>query len=131
MGSRLNDVTGVSGESLYLIGRLAVNTIRRTVLQAGEKVALSNIVDSVLRDLNNPSITVRDVHEALNARNPRAVARARTEVQKQVSELRSQARILTKIEDAEQGIFAPARPRPPRSRERRGLPRPPARSRRR
>ena len=117
MGQRLNDVSNVGGEGLYLIGRLAVNTIRARVLQTGEKVALSNIVDSVLRDLNNPSITVRDVHEALNARNPRAKARARSEVQKQVVELKSQARILTKIDDAEQGVFPPAGARPPRSRK--------------
>ena len=121
MGQRLNDVTGVSGESLYLIGRLAINTIRARVLQTGEKVALSKIVESVLGDLNNPSITARDVHEALNARSTRAVARARTEVQKQVAELKSQARILTKIDDAEQGVFPPAGTRPPRSQEIRAL----------
>jgi hypothetical protein len=116
MGLKLNDVTGVSTEGTYLIGKLAVNYIRRTALSGG-KAELGQVVDAVLKDLNNPTLKARDVYEALNARSPRAVAALRSEATQQVAELKTQARLLTQIDDAEKGIFAESRSRSPSSTE--------------
>jgi len=111
LGYRLNDVTGVSAEGLYLIGRLAVNHIRAAAATTGEKITLDRIVKDVLAELNNPEITARDIHEALNARDPKRARRQRSEVERQVRELKTQAKLLTQIEEAEQGIFKPGRQR--------------------
>jgi uncharacterized small protein (DUF1192 family) len=101
LGHRLNDVSGLSAEGLYLIGRLAVNRIRATAQTAGERVTLDRVVGEVLADLNNPAITARDIHGALNARDPRRVARQKTEATRQVAELKKQARLLVQIDAAE------------------------------
>lgn len=117
LGVRLNDITGVSAEGLHLLGRLATNHIRVKAAVRGGKVTLDEVVQDVLRELNNPDITPRDIYEALNARDPKLVGRQRGVVAKQVQELKTQARLLTQIEDAEKGIFDPSRPQARRSSE--------------
>ncbi|KKN37996.1 hypothetical protein LCGC14_0757610, partial [marine sediment metagenome] len=121
LGVRLNDISGVSAEGSYLIGKLAVNHIREAVARTGERVALNRIVETVLAELNNPEIQARDIHEALNARDPKRQQRQQSEVTRQIRRLKSHARLLTQVEDAEAGIFAPGRTQPARPAEIRAL----------
>ncbi len=113
LGVRLNDLTGVSAEGVYLIGKLAKNHIELAVARGAQNIELSQIVDGVLRDLNNPQITARDIYEAMNARAPKAISEQRRAVQATVARLKTQARLLTRLEDAENGLFQPGRKRPP------------------
>ncbi len=121
LGVRLNDISGVSAEGSYLIGKLAANHIRAAVTRTGERVELNRIVDEVLAELNNPEIRPRDIHEALNARDPKRQQRQQSEVTRQIRRLKSHARLLTQVEDAEAGIFAPGRSQPARPAEIRAL----------
>lgn len=121
LGYRLNDISGVSAEGLYLIGRLAINHIREQAATTGEKITLDRIVKDVLAELNNPEIQARDVYEALNARDPKRQRQRRDEVTRQVRQLKSQAQLLVEIEDAEAGIFDPQRRRAEQSVEVRAL----------
>ncbi|KKM21755.1 hypothetical protein LCGC14_1632250, partial [marine sediment metagenome] len=112
LGLRLNDISGVSAEGLFLIGKLTVNTIREAVARTGEKVELGRIVDEVLAELNNPEIRPRDIHEALNARDPKRKRQQAGEAAQQVRRLKTHARLITQVEDAEVGLFDPSRKRP-------------------
>lgn len=115
LGYRLNDVTGVSVEGLGLIGKLAVNSIRVAAVERGERLSLDAVVKEVLSDLNNESITERDVHEALAGRSPKAAKRAESMAQQHVRELKTQANLLARIDDAERGVTAPTGTRAERS----------------
>ncbi|MFH1740226.1 MAG: hypothetical protein ABIH23_14555, partial [bacterium] len=114
MGYRVNDITGVSAEGSYLVGRLAVNYIKEGA------VNLNEVVQKVLADL--PDLTEQDVWRALNARNPRLQKRARSVAVRRVNELKTQARLLVDLEKAETGVFE-ARPGIPKNKsaEIRGL----------
>lgn len=101
MGLRVNDITGLTAEGSYLVGKLAVNYIKEGA------VNLSEVIDSVKGDL--PDITEREIYQALNARNPKAQAKARSEAVTRVSNLKIQSRLLLEIEKAEQGIFEPTK----------------------
>lgn len=113
LGFRLNDITGVTVEGSYLIGRLAVNYIREGAL------TLEAVVKRVLTDL--PDLTERDVYKALIERDPKIQKRAKTDVSKRIVRLRTQARLLLKIEKAEKGIFEKPKPRQPQPAEIRSL----------
>ena len=104
LGFRLNDITGVTAEGSFLIGKLAVNYIKE-----GAKT-LEQVVQQVRSDL--PEITSRDVHRALIARNPKIQAKARTEVGKRVAQLKTQSRLLIDIDNAGRGIFKKPGERP-------------------
>lgn len=98
IGYRVNDITGVTAEGSYLIGRLAVNYIREGA------VNLNEVVQKVLADI--PEITERDVWKALNERDPKRQKAVRSETQKRVDLLKKQARLLDDIKSAEEGVFA-------------------------
>ena len=91
---------------------MTVNIIRETVAKTGERVKLNRIVEAVLAELNNPDIKPRDIHEALNARDPNRQQKMASEVAQQVRRLKTHARLIVQVEDAEVGIFAPSRERP-------------------
>jgi len=97
LGFRRNDITGVSAEGSYLIGRLALNYIREGV------VTLDEVVRKVIADF--PDITERDVWRALNERDPKRQRKLQSEAQRQERFLKRQARLLENIAKAEEGIF--------------------------
>lgn len=97
IGFRVNDITGVTAEGSYLIGRLAVNYIKEGA------VTLDAVARKVMADI--PNITKNDVYAALNAKSPRAQKKARREVDRQIRQIKTQARLLTDIEKVEKGIF--------------------------
>jgi hypothetical protein len=102
MGYRVNDVTGVTAEGSYLVGKLAVNYIKDGA------VSLDAVVKQVLTDL--PQLTKRDVYQSLITKDPKVQAKARTETIKRVGQLKTQARLLLEIEKVETGVFEPRTP---------------------
>ena len=68
MGLRVNDITGVSMEGTYLIGRLGITYIKEG---AGTLIEVAERLRADLPDLN---LTQSDVNQALIARSPREIA---------------------------------------------------------
>ena len=99
MGFRVNDITGVTAEGSYLVGKLAVNYIKDGA------VSLDAVVQKVLADL--PQLTKRDVYQSLITKDPKVQAKARAETFKRVGQLKTQARLLLEIEKVEKGVFEP------------------------
>jgi len=97
LGYRVNDVTGLTTEGAFLVGKLAVSHIKEGT------ITLSEVVRKVLKDV--PDINEYDVYSSLNARNPKAVRKARNETQKRISQIKTEARLLKEIEDAGRGVF--------------------------
>ncbi len=97
MGFRLNDITGVTAEGSYLIGKLAINYIREGAL------TLEEVVTKVMHDI--PEITEMDVYRGLNAKDPKRIKAARNEVQLRLQALKLEAGLLERIDKAQQGIF--------------------------
>jgi hypothetical protein len=99
MGYRVNDVTGVTAEGSYLVGRLAVSYIKEGA------VTLDAVVKKVIADI--PQLTKRDVYQALITKDPKMQKKARVETVKRISQMKTQARLLLEIENAEKGVFEP------------------------
>lgn len=97
MGYRVNDITGVTSEGAYLVGKLAVNYIKEGVR------TLPDVVARIQRDI--PVLTERDVYKSIIAKDPKRQAKARTETTKRIADLKTQADLLLKIEEAEKGVF--------------------------
>jgi len=97
LGYRANEVTGVSLEASYLVGKLAINYMKEGA------VTLSEVVQKVLADL--PDLTESDVYRAINSRNPKLQKRLRNETHVRIFQLKQQARLLTELENAEKGVF--------------------------
>lgn len=104
LGHRLNDISGVTAEGAYLVGRLAVNYIRSGA------VTLDEVVRKVIADL--PDLTERDVWKSLNARDPKLQAKAKTATEQRVTQLKTQGKLLDDIASAEEGVFGKAKKRP-------------------
>ncbi len=96
LGFRVNDITGVTPEAAFLIGKLATNYIKEGALSLDQTVA------QVIKDV--PQLTESDVYRSLIAKNPKIQRKARTEATKQVTLIKQQARLLVEIEKLEAGI---------------------------
>ena len=105
LGYRVNDVTGVTAEGAYWVGRLAVNYIREGA------TTLDAVVKKVLTDV--PDLTATDVYKSLANKEGRRQAKARSEVTKRIQQMKRQADLLVKVENAEKGVFEPTKERPP------------------
>ncbi len=103
MGFRVNDVTGVTAEGSYLVGKLAVNYIKDGA------VSLDAVVQKVLADL--PQLTKRDVYQSLITKDPRVQHKARMETLRRIKALKQQAKLILDVEKAEKGVFDPRTPR--------------------
>lgn len=105
LGFRLNDVTGLTAEGSYLVGKLAVNYIKEGA------VNLNEVVQKVLADL--PDLTKRDVYGALNSRDPNRQQKLKDDAYKRIKQIKKQAELLEDIKNAEEGIFKDVKKRPP------------------
>lgn len=113
LGYRVNDITGVTAEGAYWIGRLAINYIKEGV------VNLDEVVKLVRADI--PGLTDRDVYRSLIAKRPDYQQRAKTDVTKQIQQLKTQSRLLLEIDKAEKGIFEQPKNKPETPENIRGL----------
>jgi len=96
IGYRVNDITGATAEGSYLIGRWAIAQIREQVASGKTKIELNSIVDQVMKDI--PGISKLDVYEALNAKSPDRIAKAKNAAQTEVANLKKQAKIAAATE---------------------------------
>jgi hypothetical protein len=99
LGIRVNDITGVSVEGTYLIGRMGIEYI---IQGAG---TLVEVAENLRRDLPDLELSQHDVNQALIARSPKEKVRARSEASKRVAKLKSMAKMEVAIEEMAQGIY--------------------------
>jgi len=97
MGHRVNDVTGLAPEAARIIGKLAINHIKQgaTTLEA--------VAERVRLDV--PDLTDRQVWDSLAGKRRTEKSRQRKEARSVESDLKIQARLEAKIDDAQKGIF--------------------------
>lgn len=107
MGFRVNDVTGITFDGSFLVGKLAVNYIKEGV------ITLSEVVSKVRKDV--PGLTERDIYQAIISKDPRRQTRARSAVTRRIADLKTQADLLLKIEKAEKGVFDLPKGKSPRT----------------
>lgn len=107
LGIRINDVTGVSVEGTYLIGRLGVNYIKEG---AG---TLVEVMERLREDMPDLDLTQHDVNKALIQRSPKWKAQAKSEANKRESRLLSLARMEAEIENMARGIATKVEKRAP------------------
>jgi hypothetical protein len=104
IGYRVNDISGISSEGAYLVGKLAVNYIR------GGASNLKEVVKMVQSDV--PDLKPRDIYQSLISKEPLRQTKAKSEATKNIAELKTQARLLLEIEKVEKGIFEAPRLKP-------------------
>lgn len=107
LGLRVNDITGVSVEGLYLIGRLGITYIKEGV---GTLIGVAERLRADLPDLN---LSDMDVNKALISRSPKERARAKLEGVRRVARLTSMARMLVEIDSLSHGIGVAAKKKGP------------------
>lgn len=107
MGHQIHDVSQVSVEGTYLIGRLGLTYVKEG---AGTLVEVMERLQADMPDLN---LTQSEVNRALIQRSPKSKARARSGAAKRKSRLLSLARMEVEIEDMANGITKKARGREP------------------
>ncbi len=106
LGLRVNDVTGLTTEGSFLIGKLAVNYIREGAL------TLPDVIKKVRSDI--PELTDQDVIHAINTKDPRRKVKAKSDTQKRIENLKLQAKLIEKVEAAEKGVFDKPKNRQPK-----------------
>lgn len=92
-----------------MIGRLAINYIR------GGMTTLAEVTQQVLADI--PELSATDVNAALNAKNPNVQRRVRSAIQKRVAQMKSQALVLTRLDQATEDALPEPGPGPAESAE--------------
>ena len=107
LGLRVHDITGVSTEGLYLIGRLGVAYIKSG---AG---SLLEVVESLQADMPELQLTTQEVYKALLARDPSRKRRARSETEKKVSRYQSLAKMQLEMDLMAEGIGTKAEKKVP------------------
>ncbi len=107
LGIRINDVTGVSVEGTYLIGRLGLTYIKEG---AG---TLVEVMERLREDMPDLDLTQHDVNKALIQRSPKWKAQAKSEANKRERRLLSLARMEVEIENMARGIAIKVEKRAP------------------
>jgi len=107
IGLRVNDITGVTAEGTYLIGRLGIAYIKKGT------GSLVEVIENLRQDLPDLNLSDHDVYQALISRNPKAKAQARSHAQKQVAKFQSLARMHVEIDQMAQGVAEKTQKRQP------------------
>lgn len=107
MGLRVNDITGIPVEGVYLIGRLGITYIKEG---AGTLIEVAELLQGDMPDLN---LSQHDVNRALIARSPKEKIRAKSEATKRVRKLVSMARMHVELQEMADGVAKPRKGRPP------------------
>ncbi len=106
MGYRVHDVSGVTIEGTYLIGRLGLTYVKEG---AGTLAEVSELLRADMPQLN---LTQSEVNKALIQRSPKWKAQAKSEANERKSKLLSIAREQVKVEDLAQNISSEVTGRP-------------------
>jgi uncharacterized phage infection (PIP) family protein YhgE len=100
IGYRVNDITGVTAEGAYHIGRLAINYARDGANN------LSEITKRIVADIPELAhLTMRDIAEAIHTRNPNAQDRAINVIKKRVANINTESRLVLELDDMINGIW--------------------------
>ncbi|KKM23946.1 hypothetical protein LCGC14_1610060, partial [marine sediment metagenome] len=105
MGHQVHDVSGVTVEGTYLIGRLGLTYVKEG---AG---TLTEVLERLQTDMPQLNLTQSEVNRALIQRSPKYKTRVRSKAQKRKSKLLSLARMETEIEDMANGVATKAKKR--------------------
>ena len=98
LGLRVNDITGVPVEGVYLLGRLGITYVKEGV------GTMAELVDRLRADVPGLNLTDQDVYKALISRGPKEKARVRSEANARVAKFRSIAKIHVELENIANGI---------------------------
>ena len=109
---RVWDITGVTAEYSYLIGKLAMNYLQDGAL------TLADVVGKIVKDY--PELTERDVWNSFRAKKP-GPTREISEAQARAKDISAEGKLRSKLADAEEGIFEEPKTRRAESPEMRGL----------
>jgi hypothetical protein len=90
LGFRVNDIPGLTPEASYLVGRLALNYVKEGV------VGVKQVAKRVMTDI--PDIMEADIYRAINAKDPRIQAKAKSEALKNVDRIKREAKLLDEME---------------------------------
>lgn len=103
MGFRINDVTGISTEGSFLIGKLAL-----TYIKEGAHT-LKDVVQKVQKKL--PDLSDLDVYQALNTKNPKLQNKHIKNTIKVIRQLKSEAKLFEDLDKAANNVFEPIKSR--------------------
>jgi hypothetical protein len=109
MGYRVNDIVGLPFEAAKIISDIAISHIQEGA------TTLEEVVRRVIEDV--PDASPKNVYDSLGGRVKRSVEKAKSDVDSTIKELKSQAKLYGQIEDAMNGVFDPASPQKPSSKE--------------
>ena len=98
MGHQIHDVSQVSVEGTYLIGRLGLTYVKEG---AG---TLVEVMERLRADMPELDLTQGEVNRALVQRSPKSKTRTRSEAKKREARLLSLARELVEIDDLSQDV---------------------------
>jgi len=103
MGFRVNDVTGISTEGSFLVGKLAL-----TYIKEGAHT-LKDVVQKVQKKL--PNLSDVDVYQALNTKNPKLQKKYIEKTIKVIRQLKSEAKLFEDLDKAANNVFEPIKSR--------------------
>jgi hypothetical protein len=101
MGYQLN--IGMPPEAAYYLGKIATNHIREAWIAGKGQIELDAVINKTLKQF--PEFTRRQVMEAMNARAPKQIAKAKSEARQWIQDLKKQARLSVELDDAMNGVF--------------------------
>lgn len=110
LGFRMNEVSGLTAEGSYLIGRLAINHIKEMAATVKGKIEMAEVVKKVKQKV--PDVSEADIYQALIAKDPKRQAKARTNAVKQIARLKTQAKLMVDIDNAAKRMFAETKKKP-------------------
>jgi hypothetical protein len=123
LGFNVHSITGLAPEALFLVGKLASAHAREMAASMEGRALLDAVVDRTRAEL--PDLSEQDVWAALNAVDPKAREKAeraaRRATERRLREIKTQARLLDAIAEAEAGTLPESRSRGEVSEEVRAL----------
>lgn len=111
MGLRVNDITGLAPEAVYLIGRLAVSYVKTGV------GSLTDLVQQMRIDMPDLNLSNIDVYEALNAKDPVTQGKEASETSLRLRKLKSLAAKIVRLNNKTIGAVDEIEGKPPVSKE--------------
>ena len=104
IGFRRNEAISISGEALYLVGKLGATYIKEGINK------LSDVVAKIKGEY--PDLSDTDIYRALNTKDPSRVSKYKSDAQNDIQAIKTQARWMLDIENSFKGKSREIQPRP-------------------
>ncbi len=111
LGYQVHDVTELTANGLYLVGRLGIAYAKSGI------GSIVEIVEKLQADMPELQLTEQDIYQAINTRDPKKQVRERSNTEKRVRDIKTAARILSNIGNMAEGIAPEITKRAPTSEE--------------